>query len=446
MGTRSALAGLGAWLMLTGSFGCATYSDRIERVHERVQVGDVPGAIDEVNDILGVGSQDEMPDDWGSDRSLAILERGALLQAAQTYDLSSRDLSGGEAQIELLDFTLDTAGQIGTYIYSDSARNYEMPPTERLALNAVNMLNFLALHEWNAASVEARRFTIMRDYLKSAGLDKQGTFGAYLAGLTFERLGEGDRALRFYEEAMENGLLESLREPVSRLSRSNPYRGPRIRELLESVEAGAASNDLPTEIVTVFSLGRVPRKAPKRIPIGVAVGIAGAHITGNPDVLARSVFKVVVYPELVESGSRAQRAIIEIDGRAATVERLSSLAEDIRREYDLIRPRIIASAITRMIARALAAEGARAAGGQAGGAIGLLAALATEASLVALDRPDTRSWTMLTDHIAVSRVIVEPGVHHVRIGVRGPGLESGRAFDVTVPRGRSVVLVVTDPH
>jgi hypothetical protein len=446
MPARSTIAGFGSWLILSGSLGCATYADRIERAHERVLLGDVPGAIDEVNDILGVSSQEEMPDNWGSDRPLAILERGALLQASQSYALSSRDLSGGETQIELLDFTLDTAGQIGTYIYSDSARNYEMPPTERLALNAVNMLNFLALHEWNTASIEARRFTIMRDYLKSAGLDKQGTFGAYLAGLTFERLGQGDRALRFYEEAMENGALDSLREPVSRLARGNGFRGPRIRELLESAEPGAASNELPTEIVTVFSLGRVPRKAAKRIPIGVAVGIAGAYITGNPDVLARSAFKVVVYPELVESGSRARRADIEIDGQAAPVERLSSLADDIRREYDLIRPRIIASAITRMIARALAAEGARAAGSQAGGAIGLLAALATEASLVALDRPDTRSWTMLADHIAISRTIVEPGVHHVRIGVTGPGLETGRGFNVTVPRGRIVVIVVTDPH
>ena len=159
---RQLTLGLGALLLLVAP-GCATYSDRIESAHERVRVGDVPGAIGELNSILGVSSQDEMPDDWGSDRPLAILERGTLLQAQQVYDLSSRDLSGGEAQIELLDFTLDTAGQIGTYIYSDSARNYEMPPTERLALNAVNMLNFLALHEWNAASVEARRFTVMRD-------------------------------------------------------------------------------------------------------------------------------------------------------------------------------------------------------------------------------------------------------------------------------------------
>ncbi len=102
-----------------------------------------------------------------------------------------------------------------------------------------------------------------------------------------------------------------------------------------------------------------------------------------------------------------------------------------------------------MIARAIAAEGARVAGQQAGGAgqvIGLLAALGTEAALVAIDRPDTRSWTMLADHVLVSRAIVEPGEHDVRIHLWGPGLEAGRAFGVTIPRGQIVVLVVTDPR
>ena len=435
---------LGLALALLGSFGCATYSDRVDRAHQRVHVGDLPGAIEEMNGVLGVRSREDMPTSWGSDRPLAILERGSLLQAVEVYDLSSRDLSTGEMEIEMLDLRLDTVGQIGSFIYSDSARNYHMSPTERLALNAVNMLNFLALDEWNAAAVEARRFTVMRQYLASVGLEKQGTFGAYLAGLTFERLGEGDRALRFYEEAMENGTLESLREPVARLARRNPHRGPRIQALLESAPNGAT--ETPSEIVTVLSLGRVPRRAPERIPVGLAIGMAGAFITGNPAILSRTATAVVVYPELVDSGSRSSAARVEIDGRAARVERLSSLGVDIRREYDAIRPRIIGAALTRMIARAVAAEGIRMAGNQASPAVGLLASLAAGASLVALDRPDTRSWSMLADHILVSRQAVDPGEHRVAVRLTGSGLDLRREFEVTVPPGGVAVVVVTDPQ
>ena len=53
---------------------------------------------------------------------------------------------------------------------------------------------------------------------------------------------------------------------------------------------------------------------------------------------------------------------------------------------------------------------------------------------------------MLADHVLVSRAIVEPGEHDVRIHLWGPGLEAGRAFRVTIPRGQIVVLVVTDPR
>lgn len=448
MGARAlAAAAVAGWLV--ASLGCATYSERIESATQRVSRGDYPGAIDEIDDVLGVDSPDELPDHWGPDRPLAVLERGSLQQAVGNFQGSVRDLAAGETELELLDYKTDTAGQIGKYVFSDSAQDYETPPTERLALNAVNMLNYLAIGDFPGAAVEARRFTVMRDYLASVGLDRHASFGAYLAGLAFERLGEGDRALRYYEEAMEGGVLPTLAEPVSRLARANPYRGPRIRELLAEAPSGAQAG-VPSEIVTVLSLGRVPYKVPERMPIGAAIGIAGTYITGNPEVLARSVFKVVVYPDLKESGSLARDGQVQIDGNAAPVDRLSSLGADIRREYELIKPRIIAAALTRMIARAGAAEAARYAGRQAGGGlgqvVGLLAALATEGALVGLDKPDTRSWTMLADYVLVSRRVVEPGDHVVKVRVSGPSPAIVRDIPVSVPEHGVVVVVVTEPR
>ena len=177
----------------------------------------------------------------------------------------------------------------------------------------------------------------------------------------------------------------------------------------------------PSEIITVLSLGRVPKKVPERMPVGAAIGIAGTLITGNPEVLARSALKVVVYPALVESGSLARGARVEIAGAAAPLDPVSSPGADIRREYERLKPRIIAAALSRMIARAIAAEGARVAGRQAGGdtgaIIGLLAALGTEAALVSLDEPDTRSWTLLAERVLISRAVVEPGTHAVRVSV-----------------------------
>jgi hypothetical protein len=435
-------------VLLVGS-GCATYSEKIASVRTLASAGDYPAAIDELNGVLGVDSADELPDDWKKDRALAALERGSLLQATSDFQESARTLGAVDAELEVLDVRTDAVGKLGSFIYSDSAGDYTTPPTERLALSAVNMLNYLGRGDFQGASVEARRFTVTHEYLESIGLDRQASFGSYLAGLTFERLGEGDRALRYYEEAMANGVLATLREPVTRLAAVNPYRGPRIRELLgegPAVRAAAA----PSELVTVVSLGRVPYKAPERMPIGAAVGIAGSFITGNPDVLGYSVFKVVVYPELVGSGSLARDAVVEIDGNATPIERVSSLGSDIRREWEQIKPRVIAAALTRMIARAGAAEAARYAGKQAGGGVGSLvgmfAALATEGALVGLDKPDTRSWTLLADHVLVSRAIVSPGEHRVAVRISGAGFQDLREATVSIPKGGVQVLVVTEPR
>ena len=266
----------------------------------------------------------------------------------------------------------------------------------------------------------------------------------------FERLGEGDRALRYYEEALEGGNLNSLAAPIARLARSNPYRGPRIKAslALPAPQATAGGTALDSEILTIIALGRVPYKIPKRIPIGVAVGLAGTWITGNAAILERSVFKVLVYPDLENSGTRAKKATLKIDGRSVPVEFVSNLDADIRKEYELIKPRIIGAALTRMIARAAVAEGARYAGKQAGGGagavIGLLAALAAEGSMVALDKPDTRSWTFLPERIAISRTAVAPGEHQVEVVIAG--VSETRSALVNVPKGGFAVVVVTVPR
>lgn len=435
--------------LVSSLFGCATYSERVAEVRNAADRGSYQAALKRINGVLGVRSVEDMPSSWKGDRPLAALERSILLQATGQYDSSRRDMSAAESELELLDLKTDTPGQIGKYVYSDSVQDYEASPTERVALNGLNLANYLAIGDLSGAAVEARRFTNMRDYLESIDLETHGAFGAYLAGFTFERLGEGDRALRYYEEALEAGKLESLIEPVRRLAALNPYRGPRLNELLAGAPDQVGSRPRPrAEIVVVVPLGRVPYKVPKRIPIGAAVGFAGTWITGNPAILERSLFKFVVYPELERSGSRARQATLTIDGSAVPVEMVSHLGDEIRKEYDQIKAKILGAALSRMIARAAVAEGARFAGRQAGGGLGailgLLGAFAAEGSLVALDEPDTRSWTLLPGRVAIARTTVEPGKHE--IAVRVPGVSESRSMTVDVRDGGFSVIVVTVPR
>jgi hypothetical protein len=410
-----------------------------------------------LNDILGVGSYEEIPDDWTTHRPLAALERAMLLQAQNKNEWSARDLSAAETELEFLDLKLDTAGNIGKYIYNDSAEIYKAQPTERLALNALNMLNYLAMDNLEGAAVEARRFTIAREYLQSLDEDgvegSHGAFGSYLSGFVFEKLGEPDRALRYYEEALDAGNLEALREPVLRLYDQGNYAGIKLNKYINElgasdpreIQSPSSSPEKEGEILFILGLGRVPYKIPKRIPIGAAVGYAGIWVTGNADLLSYSAFKVVIYPELTNPDGQFTKVTVNLGGRNLPVELLTDLGAEITREYETIKPKIIGAALTRMIARAAAAEGARELARKKGSGAALLAALATEASLVGLDKPDTRSWTFLPARIYVCRAKVPSGLNEIRVGLTGRSQET-RMIQVDVPKGGFSVVVVTVPR
>ncbi|TPV94822.1 MAG: hypothetical protein B7733_13495 [Myxococcales bacterium FL481] len=438
--------GVAAALVGLSLAGCATYSDRTARARDAVTRGDFGRGATELNKLLDVDSSEQLPDVWKKETALTVLERGTVHRALRRYEDSARDFEAAEKELELLDIAADTGGKIGRYIYSDSATKYHSSPTEKLSLNGLNLLNYLSRGDLAGARVEAKRFTVMRRYFDDYQPDEAHVgFGSYMAGFVYEKLGETDGALRYYDEALAERDLQSLAEPIARLSAKSNYRSERLTGFLE--RAGDVDPvEGAGEILCVVSLGRVPYKVPERLPIGAAIGVADAHFTGDPTLLEYGAFKVVVYPEMVAAPTVFDEAAVTIDGTSVPIELTTDLGAEIRREYDDLKPRIIGAALTRMVARAAAAEGARAAGRQSksgGDALGLLAALAVEGTMVALDKPDTRSWTLLPGRILVSRVPVPPGKHTVEVTVRGPGGRETHRSEVDVSAGGFAVVDVT---
>lgn len=452
MSARSGKCVLAVLVLLCG--GCATYTDKVGGVYQAVDAGRYIAGIRRLNKILDVESSEQTPEKWTATRSLAVLERAILLQAKGQYKWSTRDLSAAEAELELLDLNPDAIGKIGKYIYSDSAQVYKTPPTERLAISALNMVNYLAVNDLEGASVEARRFTVSRNYLES--LDKKtahGAFGSYLAGFIFEKRGEPEQALRYYEEALDAGDLQTLREPILRLSKVADYRGPKLRRFLkESQPASAEATDERSpeaepdgEILILLGVGRVPYKVPKRIPVGAAVAMAGPVVTDNTELLASLSLKMIVYPELVYRDNVTTGAALSLDGRKLPVEMLTNLSNEVTGEYELMKPKIIAAALTRMIARAAAAEAARRLPRKADDSTRSLAAFATEAALLGMDRPDTRSWTLLPAHLCICRARVPPGRHELQVQLQGKTQET-RSIQLDVPPGGFAVAAVIEPR
>ncbi len=506
-GRKGAIAWIWLGAAAAATAGCAApYSEQIDPARLHAMTGNYDASIAAMNVVIDVDTRHEMPDAWGSDVALAVLERGSLLQAEGEFEASARDLQAADIELELLDIGSDAGDTIGQYFYSDSAKAYKLMPVERLALNTVNMLNYLAMGDLDGARVEARRFTVNRNYLLSWNPENaDAPLGSYLAGFIFEQLGEWDEALRYYDEALGGRRYESLRYPVTELMERAPYRGNHLEAFLARMAEDAPPPDIvqppeedspeteasvdaeesetaesadeadpeavaepaaaavPLEIepalferlprdeeggtlLVVASLGRVPYKVVERVPIGAAIGIAGSLVTGNLDILTYSAFKVVAYPELVPSGTPTRDIAVAVDDRPIYVELGEDLGSEVRAQYEEVKPRIIAAALSRMLTRAVLAETARQAGMQAGGSgalIGLLAALAVEGTLVGLDKPDTRSWTFLPDRMKLARVELPAGSHRVEVRISGPS-SARRAFDVNVPAGGYRVLLVSE--
>ncbi len=448
-GPRLALA-LALALPLS-STACATYSDKTQAMRDAVQAGAYEDGLSEINRFIKTKDPLELPTKWKSETALAVLERATLLHAMHQWDASATNFQAAEEQLEFLDLS-SSADEIGRYIFSDSATHYRTTPSEKLSINAINLINYLVQGDLSGARVEAKRFTVMRNYLLDYDPDHAyGAFGSYLAGFVAEREGSWDEALRYYDEALQERELSSLHEPLLWLSQRGSYTSERLQRHTGAVgfqtpgtaDHSTAAQVKPAELLVIVKTGRVPYKVPRRIPIGAAIGLAGAYATGDTTILEHSALKVVVFPDLEPAGNLYSSASWSVDGVDLQLDLVSDLGVEITREFDELKPKIIGSAITRMIVRAAAAEGARAAGNQGDSALGLISALAVEGLLVALDKPDTRSWTTLPDRVFIGRVQVPPGEHTLEVVVEGNGGSERHTASVNVAEGGYAVVDIT---
>lgn len=429
--TLSALV-LGA-LALVGT-GCASHSDKTKEIRSALDAGQPRRALKLLNEQLEVDSEKELPADTGGDNSLFLLDRAMVLQQLRIYKLSSRDLEVSDKQIDMLDFSRNTAHDIGKYLFSDDTGPYKAPPYEKLMINTMNMVNYLVQGDLQGARVEARRLAVMQKYLKDNDPDNAlSAPGSYLAGFTFEKSGQYDEALRYYDEALQYGEYRSLAEPVRRLLPRSSYATPRLKKLAgvpaEAALAAAPAPDAPAEpehgeLLVIVSYGRVPAKIARRVPIGLALTYAsGALSPGDRSqanaLAAQGLVTWVNFPELGKPRGQYESPSFSLDGKLFPVEGIVAVDQEAKRAWEDVKGTVVASAITRMVARVVAGKGVQAAAGNDNAIAGLLLGLATQATLTAADTPDTRSWATLPARMAFGRVRLPAGPRTVQLNARG---------------------------
>jgi tetratricopeptide (TPR) repeat protein len=423
--------------------GCASYSEHTKEARSALDAGDADKALKLYNERLEVESAKELPKKVGGDNTLMILERSMILQQLQQYALSSRDMEIADKQIEILDFDRKAIDDIGKYLFSDSTGPYKAPFYEKLLINTENMLNYLQVKDLNGARIEARRLAVMQSFISNH--EGQGASligpGSYLAGFIFEKSGDPQGALRYYDEALQFGAFNSLTPVVVRLGALAGYRTPRITKILDANAGAPAGPEEPAELLIVVNNGRVPAKIAKRVPIGLALTYASAFISPAQasqanELALQGLVTWINYPVL-DKEKKVSAPLVTVDGRQQPVELALAVDSEARKAWEDAQGAVVASAITRMIARVLAGQVAKKAGGDS--TVGMLLSLGTQVALTANDIPDTRSWGTLPARIAVARLVLEPGRHEVEVSVSG----SVRRQTVELEPGGWAVVGVT---
>ncbi len=408
--------------------GCASHSERMAPVRTALDEGQPHEALRLLNQAMDVKTDADFPADLGGENSLYVLDRGSVNQSVAQFDASKRDFESADKAVDMLDLAHNAADSIGEYVFSGSSGKYQAPPHEKLLINTLDMLNYLEKRDLDGARVEARRLAVMQKYIVDDAHEGDSAalgLGAFLAGFTFEKSGQTDEALRWYDQSLEFTGFRSLRDPVRSLLAMGQYRSPRLKELESASGAVPPSIDQTGEgeIVFVVGYGRVPPKVAERVPIGLALTMFSGALAPNDyaaanRIAAQGLVTWINFPTLGREQGEYTIPAAMLDGHYVQLEQAVDVAHEVRTEWKKIEGKIIVSAITRMIARYAAGRLVNAASGEHS-LLGLVLSLGTQATLTALDTPDTRSWETLPARVAIARVRVPAGHHVVRIDARG---------------------------
>lgn len=411
---------------------CGGYSSSSEAFRRSMRAGVPAKALTEVNAALGVDRTDQMPTEKEADIPLLLLERATILQAMGNFKQSARDFQLADKWLDVLDLTGDTLGSISKYLFSDDATIYKSPPHEKLLLNTLNMINYLALGDASGAKVEARRLVINQKYLDGEGEAERSmlALSSYLAGYAFEVAGEGQAAMRHYGDAVAAGGLPTLKTAVREL---NAYSGATDERVKAFYGDAKVDKRATADVLVVMQTGMAPYKIPHRVPVAQALlissrgnrrgrnGLSSRQRARANSIAAKGLVTWVNYPSLQRVEGQRTVSGVAVNGQSVDSGVALDVEERVIQQFEQVQPSLVAAALTRVLARAAAGaitEGA-ARSNSKGGALAMLAGLVLQGAMVAADTPDTRAWVTLPARISVARMRVPPGKHTITVRLSG---------------------------
>lgn len=384
--------------------GCATYQTGLQGAIDLIRAHKPQEAAEKLKPEAEKANDDQV---------VYLFEYGTALSLAKDYKASNQTLLKAEDLTAVKDYH-SLSRVTGSILLNEGMVQYKGEDYEKVFLNALLAVNFLAMGDRDAARVETRKlndklykykFEAKRDY-------QQNPFAYYLSAMIWETNREWDDAYIDYKKAYElNPKVQYLRQDLLRLAKlaRRPDEFDKWKKEFETAKFTDLKNK--GEIIGVIQQGWAPRKFP------------------HPD------FPRI--PKLNPVYSNTQRAKLVVSGVGEELSEVISSVEEVAiKTLDDAYAGLIAKRAAGIAAKAVVSDQIR----QKNELLGTLAWIGMNVA----DRADLRQWVTLPQTFQVVRMSVPPGRYKVHFeGVNFSGGNTGEnseEMEVEVAGGKKVFI------
>lgn len=392
--------------------GCASYTDVTSIVRANYTLGNYEAAL---ADIDKSGLKDS-----SASKLLYHLEKAMVLDRMGSLDSSRKELIKADILADKL-YTTSVTKSAASFVVSEDMKDYSGEDYEKVAIQTMLALSFIASGDLPNAQVAARRINRKLAEINGTYTDEKKNaysedgFARYLSGIIHEARGDLDNAIVEYNNALKlyagefrlfsagqepGGLIEAYYRLLRRRNRSN-----RI-ETLKKIRAAEVTT-LESRIPPSENLDKVAQIAVLHEVGQISPKISVSDVVGTGKQFIRLSFPMIQFQKRyfgnsgVSVGSEWQPAKVASDMDAIGSQCLNDQ-----------KGRLIAKAVARGAIKSNLVEGTRR---QYGEGAALLANIITAATETA----DTRSWSLLPSQFLVTRIWLPPGTHNIVVKTGG---------------------------
>lgn len=396
-----------SWVLVgLASSGCATYQNELHQSISDIKNGRPDLAAESIK-------QKAFTD--GDDQVVYLFEYGTAQQLAKNYEESNRAFLKAEELTDVKDY-FSISRQAGSLLLNQGMVQYKGEDYEKVLINAMLAINFLALNNREDALVETRKvndklykykFEAKKDY-------QQNPFAFYLSAMIWEANRHWDDAYIDYKHAYElEPNIPYLKSDLMRLAKLSrrPDELEKWQKAFTDLPKSPVIDKSKGEIVLVLQQGWAPRKFPRPESPRMPKLFPVASLTDRAKLTVVNLGEEVT--QTIASVQDVAIKTLEDDYASLTAKRIGGVA-----------------------VKAVVADQLR----QKNELLGQLAWIGMNLA----DRADLRQWVTLPQTYQVARISVPAGAYTVYAeGLKFDGTLSGERsenFEIKVKSGEKIFI------